>query len=402
MLRKLKKMDTGIIFILGMLMVISVFATYSAGIYFEKIGQGHGNDYIKMIIFYVLGFLVILGLSIFDYRLFLRHSLYIYGFGILLLLLTIFAGEKKNNASGWLDIGGLSIQPAELFKLILVLFMAYVLVRRNKQRAQMLFWRDVVPISMITFLPFVLVLAQNDLGNALSYIIIMFGMFWIGNIKMAHALIGLLLIAGTASSGIFWYTHYHDQAKHFLSDTIGKPHLVNRFDPWLVPEKATRDAKYQTGNGRLAIASGGMLGKGFTKGSSVQSGRVPYTYADSIFVVVAEEFGFTGSSLLLVLYFILIYRMIVIALECRERSGPYIIVGIVSMLLYQIFENIGAFLNIMPLTGITLPFISYGGTSLIINMASMGVIMSIKIHGQELEDDLPQPSRVSLAKAKKA
>lgn len=86
-----------------------------------------------MIIFYVLGFLVILSLSIFDYRLFVRHSLYIYGFGILLLLLTIFVGEKKNNASGWLDIGGLSIQPAELFKLILVLFMAYVLVRRNKQ-----------------------------------------------------------------------------------------------------------------------------------------------------------------------------------------------------------------------------------------------------------------------------
>ncbi len=181
-----------------------------------------------------------------------------------------------------------------------------------------------------------------------------------------------------------------------------RSHWVERLDPWLVPEKATAKASYHTKNAKLAIASGGMMGKGFLQGTSVQSGRVPYTYADSIFVVVAEEFGFVGSSVLLLLYFILIHRMILISLECRDRAGPYLIVGIVSMLLYQIFENIGAFLGIMPLTGITLPFISYGGTSLLINMASIGLVMSIKVHGQELEDDLPQPSRVSLAKEKKA
>jgi rod shape determining protein RodA len=105
-------------------------------------------------------------------------------------------------------------------------------------------------------------------------------------------------------------------------------------------------------------------------------------------VVIAEEFGFVGGSVLLLLYFILIHRMVLIAFHCRDRAGPVVIVGIIGMLLYQVFENIGAFLGLMPLTGITLPFISYGGTSLLINMACIGLVMSIKLYGQEDEDEL--------------
>ncbi|MNN74709.1 Rod shape-determining protein RodA [compost metagenome] len=128
------------------------------------------------------------------------------------------------------------------------------------------------------------------------------------------------------------------------------------------------------------------------EGSSVQSDRVPYTYSDSIFVQIAEEFGFVGSALLLLLYFILIHRMILIALECKDRGGPFLIVGIVAMILYQIFENIGAFIGLMPLTGITLPFVSFGGTSLMINMASIGLVMSVRLHGREVEENLPSPA----------
>lgn len=138
------------------------------------------------------------------------------------------------------------------------------------------------------------------------------------------------------------------------------------------------------------------------QGTSVQSGRVPYTYSDSIFVQIAEEYGFIGSSVLLLLYFILIHRMILIALECKDRAGPFLIVGIVSMFLYQIFENIGMFIGLMPLTGITLPFISFGGTSLVISMASMGVAMSVKLHGREIDEDLPQPSTYRTATAEKS
>jgi len=116
---------------------------------------------------------------------------------------------------------------------------------------------------------------------------------------------------------------------------------------------------------------------------------VPYTYSDSIFVVVGEEFGFMGASALLLLYFLLIYRLILISIQSGEAGGSYVIIGIVSMFVFQIFQNIGMFIGILPLTGITLPFVSYGGSSLLINMLSVGLALSIRVHAdQPLEDDM--------------
>ncbi|AKG36611.1 FtsW/RodA/SpoVE family cell cycle protein [Paenibacillus durus] len=391
MLQKLKKIDGVIVFILISLMVICIMSIYS-------VTHGRSTDgfQIQMLRYYILGFVAFFGLAFLDYRLLVKYGIYIYLFGIGVLILVSFIGTSHNGAQGWLGIGQLSIQPAELFKLILILFLASVLVLKNKQKLR--FWRDVIPLGLLTLLPFGIVISQNDLGNALSYIIILFGLLWIGNIKFTHALIGILLIAATTVGGIWSYTHYHDQSVAFIEKVIGREHLVSRFDPWLMPELASSDASYQTKNAMLAIASGGMSGEGYLKGSTVQANRVPYTYADSIFVQIAEEFGFVGSAVLLLLYFILIHRMILIALECKDRGGPFLIVGVVAMMLYQIFENIGAFIGLMPLTGITLPFISYGGTSLLINMASIGLVMSVKLHGQEEEEDLPKASYSAPAK----
>jgi rod shape determining protein RodA len=392
MLQKFKKIDGVIVLILVLLMVISIFSIYSVT---------HGRDkldgfQIKMIKFYVLGFIAFLGVTLVDYRLLVKYALYAYIAGVGLLVLVSFIGTEQNGAQGWIKFGSVGLQPAELFKLVLILFLAAVLFRKNKNKLS--FLHDVIPLGLMTLLPFLIVISQNDLGNALSYIVILVGLLWIGNIKFSHALIGLLIIAGSATAVITSYIHLHDQIKDFLVD-INRSHWVERFDPWLVPEKATAKASYHTKNAMLAIASGGMIGEGYMKGTSVQSDRVPYTYSDSIFVQIAEEFGFVGSAAVLLLYFILIHRMILIALECRDRSGPFLIVGIVAMLLYQIFENIGAFIGLMPLTGITLPFISHGGTSLLINMASIGLVMSVKLHGQEVEEEFPK-STVYTASAK--
>jgi len=392
MLQKFKKIDGVIVLILVLLMVISIFSIYSVT---------HGRDkldgfQIKMIKFYVLGFIAFIGMTFVDYRLLVKYALYAYISGVGLLVLVSFIGTEENGAQGWIMIGSLSFQPAELFKLILILFLSAVLFRKNKNKLS--FLHDVIPLGLMTLLPFLIVISQNDLGNALSYIVILVGLLWIGNIKFSHALIGLLIIIGSATAIITSYIQFHDQIKVFLED-INRSHWVERFDPWLVPDKATARASYHTKNAMLAIASGGMSGEGYMEGTSVQSNRVPYTYSDSIFVQIAEEFGFVGSAALLLLYFILIHRMILIALECRNRSGPFLIVGIVAMMLYQIFENIGAFIGLMPLTGITLPFISYGGTSLLINMASIGLVMSVKLHGQEVEEEFPK-STVYTAPAK--
>ncbi|CAH1195603.1 MULTISPECIES: FtsW/RodA/SpoVE family cell cycle protein [Paenibacillus] len=376
----LKKMDGVILFVLFLLMIFSVVTVYSAVQASPELGRHH----IKTLLFYVAGFAAVFGIGLVNYKLFIKYAFWIYWVGILLLILVHFVGNAINNANGWLQIGSFSLQPAELFKLVLILFLAKLLLIRTKRPLG--FWRDVVPIGLWTFLPFALVMAQNDLGNALGYVVILAAVLWIGNIKLSHALIGLAIIGGSIFGFVQAYTTYHDEIYTFL-EAADREHWAERIDPWLVPEKATAKASWHTKNAGLAIGSGGITGKGYLQGTSVQSGRVPYTYSDSIFVVIAEEFGFVGGSVLLLLYFILIHRMVLIALECKDRTGPVIIVGVIGMLLYQVYENIGAFLGLMPLTGITLPFISYGGTSLLINMACIGFVMSIKLYGHEEDDD---------------
>ena len=389
MREKIKKIDGVIVLMLILLMAVSITSIYSV----TNGRLGFNGSHIQMLKYYGIGFIAFFGLSFIDYRLLLKNALYIYLFGLGLLVLVSFT-KAKNGAKGWLDLpGGLSLQPAELFKLILILFLASLLVWKNKMKLS--FWRDIVPLTLIALLPFVIVILQNDLGNALSYSIILMGLLWIGNIKFSHALIGLILIGGSAFAGITSYIQYHDQAVTFIEDTLGRKHLIDRFDPWLVPDLASKDASYHTKNAKLAIASGGMGGEGYMEGTSVQNDRVPYTYSDAIFVQIAEEFGFLGSAGVLLLFFILIHRMILIALECKQRGGPFIILGVVAMLLYQILENIGAFIGLMPLTGITLPFISFGGTSLLINMASMGIVMSVHLYGGEEKDDLLDLPRYS-------
>lgn len=386
MLQKFKRMDMSIIFILLALMAFSLLSIYSVTAGRPKIG--HYSE--RMAVYYVVGFAAFLSFSLISYKLLIKYALYIYLFGLMLLVLVLLFGNEYYGAKGWITLpGGLSLQPAELFKLFLTIFISFLLVRKRKNK--LLFWRDVVPLGLVTLVPWALVMLQNDLGNALSYLVILAGLLWVGNIKYSHAFIALAIAFAAIFGGIQAYIHYHDKAVKLISEDLGKKHWIARFDPWLVPDLASRDVSWQTYNAKLAIGSGGIEGKGYMKGTTIQSERVPLAYADSIFVQIAEEYGFIGSSVLLLLYFILIHRMVLIAADCRDRAGPYLITGIIAMFVYQIFVNIGAFIGLMPLTGITLPFISYGGTSLVINMVSIGVVMSIRIHGQEEEEPFPLP-----------
>ncbi|OWA36139.1 cell cycle protein [Saccharibacillus sp. O16] len=371
MLSKIKNIDWALVTILLIFMGICIPVVHSA------IANSNGDNLkasaFKMVVYYVLGFIAFFGVSFVPYQWLTKYALYVYVMGIgLLLLVWTPLRMSLNGADGWIGFKGLSLQPAEAFKLVLIIALAAYLVRRHK--AKLGFWKDIVPAGLIVLLPFGLVVMQNDLGNALCYLVILVGLLWIGNMKYTQALLFLVLSASLLVGGIHAYKTYHDQVTEFLGGS-GRAHFLERIDAWLVPEKASAKAMYQIERAQLAIGNGGMLGKGYMNGEL--SSRVPYTYADSVVTVIAEEFGFVGMAGLLLIYFILIHRMILIALECRERAGPYIIVGIVAMFMYQIFENVGMFMGLMPLTGVTLPFISYGGTSLIINMACIGVVMSI-------------------------
>lgn len=196
MLQKLKKVDYVVVFILLIFMGISIMSIYSV-----TQGTKFAGSHIKMIEFYVLAFIAFFGLVIVDYKLLVKYALYLYLFGLALLVAVNFIGTDVNGAQGWIKMGSFSLQPAELFKLILIIFLTYIIMRKNKSRLS--FWHDVVPIGLLTFVPFALVMIQNDLGNALSYVLILLGLLWIGNIKFWHALIALVVLGAVAVGSIF-------------------------------------------------------------------------------------------------------------------------------------------------------------------------------------------------------
>jgi rod shape determining protein RodA len=370
-------MDPAILIILGIFMVLSTLLVHSATLHDAKIKV----SIIKSLALYGVGILGFAFTSLIDYRWLQKISFYLYGVGVLLLVGVFFLVKKVNGARGWYALpGGLDFQPAELMKLILILVIAAVIARRAGGTLEL--GRDVLPTGLVVGVPFALVLVQPDLGNAIIYLVILLGMLWIGNIKYTQVLIGSTLVVGGAALFLYVYSHFHDPIYQYLAKH-DVAHWADRIDTFLNPSSVDSDKKYQLERAITAIGSGGLLGEGYMHGNSVQSSRIPYAYSDSIFVVVGEEFGFVGAAVLLLLYFWLIYRMILIAIQATTVSGSFIIVGVISMFVFQIFENVGMLIGLMPLTGITLPFISYGGTSLLINMLSIGLVMSVKLHQEK-------------------
>lgn len=376
LLGKLKKIDWTIAVILLIFAVFGTMLVYSATANLPD-SKFHGI-YKKNILNYGLGFIVFMVFSLFNYRLLVHFARYLYLFGIGLLVAVYIWGTKINSANGWFKLPfGFNFQPAELMKFILIVAVAAYLNRKKGEQLELI--RDVVPIGLIVLVPFALVMMQPDLGNAIIFLIILLGMYWIGSIKYSHVLIGLVVLVGGFVLFLNLYKHFHDPIYMFLKDhNVG--YWVGRIDAILDPGAASESVKYQGDNAKVAIGSGMLYGEGFRQGVFTQQGRVPYSYSDAVFAVIGEEFGFVGGALLLLLYFVLIYRMILISIQSSDLSGSYIVVGIVSMYVFQIFENVGMMIGLMPITGITLPFISYGGTSLLINMFSLGLVTSIRVH----------------------
>ncbi|WJH32547.1 FtsW/RodA/SpoVE family cell cycle protein [Paenibacillus sp. CC-CFT747] len=384
LLNKFKRIDWSLVLILLAFMVISTFLIYSATISSKYADMGFHK---KNLVFYAVGFVALFGVALFNFRWLLKSSIYLYAIGLILLAgLYTPLGKVYFGARGWYTIPGLNMdfQPAELVKLILIITIAAYIGRREGEKLELL--RDVIPIGVIVAVPFAMVVLMPDLGNAIIFIVILLGMYWIGNIKFLHVLIGTTLVAGSIGLFVFLFSSYHDEVSKVM-EAMGGGHWVQRFDSFLSPETSSRDTNFQGENSKIAIGSGNLTGNGYLKGTSVHSNFIPVAYSDAIFVVVGEEFGFRGAVILLVLYFIMIYRMIIISMETEDLRGSYIIVGIVSLYVFQIFENVGMLIGLMPITGITLPFVSYGGTSLLINMVAIGLVMSIRVH-QEKPDEL--------------
>jgi rod shape determining protein RodA len=367
---KLKKLDASILLLLFCFMIISTIVIYSA----TSVTNFKGLHVNNLVMFGVL-FIPMIAIALIDYRIWVSPLAYVlYGLGIIFLLYVMWKGLTINGAKRWINLGFMQFQPSELVKIFVILVIAKFLKNRNGNYLRLI--QDIIPISIIVFIPFLFVFLQPDLGTSIVFACIFLGSLWIGNIRLSHALLGIISFAILVA---MLTTLYFNDFKLF--NKIIKPHQMERIQTFINPASDPNQS-YHVLNSIKAVGAGQLFGEGFKKGYYIQNSYIPYDYADSIYVVIGEEFGFVGSAILLLLYFFLIYKMIIIAYNCNDLAGSYIIIGIVSMLVLQIFENIAMHTGIMPLTGIALPFVSYGGSSLLTNMIAMGLVLSIKIHSE--------------------
>lgn len=364
-LYKLRRLDTFTIVLTLLLTAVGTVAIYGA-----TVGTRLEHLYKDNLVLIAISIIPLLAAAILNYELLMTKMAYVlYGVGILLLILVHFIGEDAYNAVRWIKIGGLQFQPSEMMKLFIILLIARLLANRGGESLRPL--HDLLPIVVLTLVPVAFILKQPDLGTALMFIGIMVGMLWMGNIRAIY-LIAMLAIIFVSIMSIYWLFYYNYE----LLATFVKPHQMSRIQVFLDPS-SDPDKAWHVLNAMAAVGSGGLAGN---ESHYLKLGYIPFAYSDSVFVVIGEKFGFIGSAGLLLLFFLLIYRMMLIAIEHSASAGSYLVVGIVGMFVSQVFVNIGMHIGILPLTGIPLPFISYGGSSLMTSMIAIGLVLSVHIH----------------------
>ena len=279
----------------------------------------------------------------------------LYGFTVGLLILTQLIGTEKNGAQSWLSLGPLpEFQPSELAKIALILALAVAL---HERPIRGLF--SYVRPGLLIVVPFGLVFLEPDLGSALVLAAIGGGMMLVRGLPWLHLLIfGLLFVIALPT--VAWPNL--------------QPHQKTRLTSFMNPEADPKGSGYQVIQSRIAIGSGGLFGKGYKQGTQAQLGFIPYRYADFIFPVLAEEGGFVSAFSLLLLYGLLFWRLIAMAAECPFERDQLIIAGVVSLLGFQVVVNVGVSLGLAPVTGITLPLVSFGGTSLVSTLLAISLV----------------------------
>ncbi|WP_033403849.1 FtsW/RodA/SpoVE family cell cycle protein [Paenibacillus fonticola] len=372
---KLKKMDIVTLLIIICLNIISTVAIYGATAGTKLDGLHKNNMLLSS-----FSLLLLLTVALFDYRILFGKLIYIlYASGIGMLLFVQFKGENINGAVRWLSIGSLQLQPSELVKIFTILFVADMLNKRKGKKLR--FVQDVLPICLVFLIPIVLIMKQPDLGTALVFAGVLISMLWMGNIRMRYMLLFLGTVVILIGSVVWLY--YMDNE---LLSKVTKPHQMARIQTFLDPA-SDPDKSWHVKNSMLAIGSGSLTGD---DGYFLEQGYIPYAYSDSIFVVIGEKYGFLGSAVLLLLYFSLVTRLINVVIGNKELAGSYVVIGIIAMFVFQIFVNIGMHIGLVPLTGISLPFISYGGSSLITNMIAIGIVLSVSLHKAEPAMNIPE------------
>ncbi len=369
--RKLaRNIDVSVLIIALILTVIGL--TVIASVTYERFGL----SYIKtQVVATVLGLLVIMGIMAIDYRWFKEYSGVIYIGTLVMLFATLIYGRTISGSKSWILFGPARIQPSELAKLAMILVLAAYIAEREEE---MKYISGMLKACVVIGIPILLILAQNDLGTALVFVAILIGMLFVGGGNAR--LMGIVILVGVMLvMGLVYFSMYHEFDFPFL-----KSYQLLRLQVLLDPYIDPQGAGYNIIQSEISIGSGKLVGKGLFQGTQNKLQFLPVRHTDFIFPVIGEELGFIGSTVVLLIYLALVLRCVFIARSARDSYGTLIVVGIASMWMFHILENAGMTMGVMPITGIPLPFISYGGSSMVTNLVAVGIVMNIRMRKQKI------------------
>jgi rod shape determining protein RodA len=300
----------------------------------------------------------------------------LYIFSVALLVLVLLIGSVRNNAKSWLGIGGIGAQPSEVAKVVIIVTLAKMMEDMDDINS----WKNIAKLGVVALIPMILIELQPDTGTNIIFVVTIFAMLFIGglNSKVVWGTVGTV---ATAVIGAFIIIEQGlDKYLTFLEE-----YQWNRIRVFFHPETDIMAAGMDAYYAKLAIGSGMFYGRGLDQTDLVNGNFISESHTDFIFSVFAEEWGFLGCGILLLLYLNIIIRSIKIARSSNDKFGYYMIIGIISMLTFQILQNIGMDIGLMPITGIPLPFVSYGGSSMLTNIISIALILNVGIRRQKLK-----------------
>jgi rod shape determining protein RodA len=303
-------------------------------------------------------------ISVVDYHMLVDIAPWAYGISLILLVAVRVMGAKVMGARRWINLGGgIHFQPSEWVKLVLIIVVAryfWGLAGRG------LTWLDIGRAFAMVCIPMALVLIQPDLGTALTYFPILVAGLFLGGIRprqVAILVVGAAVLVGGA----------------YLSGKRLKPYQQARLTSFINPDADPKGSGYQIRQSLIAVGSGGLWGKGANKGSQTQGDFLPIPYTDFIFAAFCEEHGFVGGMGVLLIYFLILMRLIQNAQTAKDLPGSFIVMGVVAVMLFQIAVNVGMVVGLMPVTGIPLPLLSYGGSSVLFTFLSLGIVMNVRM-----------------------
>ncbi|HPA25992.1 MAG TPA: rod shape-determining protein RodA [bacterium] len=348
------------------LLLVAVFLLICFGLstlYSLTLGtEGSGFNFLqKQFLFSLLGFILLLFFVFLDYRLWRSWSGWLYISSLLLLTLVLFFGKTIQGTTGWFRFLGFSFQPVELAKIAVVIFLAKFFSEGTYLKKEISLWLR----SFLIILPAcLLVILQPDFGSMIVVFCIWLSMIWLSGAKRKY-FIGLFLIILVVAI-IGW---------QFFLQTYQKERILT----FLNPTADVLGSGYNVQQSIIALGSGGLTGKGLGLGTQSQLHFLPVSEADFIFAVLGEELGFIGTSLIFILYLVVFYRLFKIVQKVKDDFGAFMVLGFATLFLVQIIINIGMAVGLLPVTGLPLPFVSYGGSFLVMSLIAMGIIQSVKI-----------------------